>query len=649
MIGSSYEFIMSRTSLFFLALLVWVHGCALTAMGQGDASVLSPPPKERHGDEEIAAFFDSYVSGAVAEKGIPGAAVVLVRDGRVFFERTYGVADYASRRPISTEDSLLRQGSTAKMFTWVLTMQLVEEGRLDLDADVNQYLDFRIPDAFGAPVTMRHLLTHTAGFADRMPLVKWETRQAPFNVRVRENIPERVYAPGSTVAYSNYGAALAGYVVERLRGKPFERVVEERIFAPLAMTRSTLEQPLPEHLRPLLVSGYSASGRTPAPFDFVSLPPTGSASASPGDMGRFVAALMPGGSPRILGPETLALMMRLQQPLGPGLRSGLGYGFIVGEYRGVRYAGHGGSMPAGATDFEILPEKGLGWYVGFNGRGVNGAAIPLRQELLRAVIDRFYAPAAEPETPGGPSNAKELAGKYLPTRRMHSGVMQVFGALGPLSVSADGDELLIELEGGQTRWLPAGRDRFVEQRTGLPLAVERDSEGRIVRLGSPLLNSVSQYEPAPASVRYLPVLLLAPAALLIYALSASAGWAVRELRRDVASRRPEPSRLSRATRRASAVALWLILLTTVGWALYLVMQTADPDTLSAIPGLPLALNLLSAAAASASALVVADALVVWRDPSRGPWAAAGKAAAACASCAVAWLFIAFDFARVGPW
>lgn len=625
-------------------LAVWVHGSAAVGQGQG-----SPPQPS---DEAIVEFVDGYISRAVTERGIPGAAVVLVKDGRAFFERGYGVGDYESRRPILPEDSVLRQGSTAKLFVWVLVMQLVEEGRLDLDADVNRYLDFRISDAFGAPITLRHLMTHTAGFADRVPMVEWGSRDAPFAVRVRDNLPERVYAPGSTIAYSNYGAALAGYIVERLRGKPFERVVEERIFEPLSMTRSTLEQPLPEPLQPRLVSNYSASSRTPAPFDFVGLAPAGSASISPSDMGRFVAMLMTGGRPRVISPDTLARMAQLQKPLGPGIPTGLGLGFIVGEYQGVRYAGHGGSMTAAATDLKIFPEQGLGWYIGFNGRGVNGAAIPLRDELLRAFIDRFYAPApasaTTPKLPGGLSTAEEVAGTYLPTRRLHSGVMQVFGGLDALSVAADGDALLIELESGPTRWLPAGRDRFVEPRTGLLLAVARDGSGRVIRLGSPLLNAVSQYEPAPASVRYLPMLLAAPVILLLQALAAPIGWAVRRFRKDGigTSHRSEPSGLPHITRRASAGAFWLILITTIGWAFYLVAQMVEPGVFSGFRAVLLVLNLLAIATAFAAALIVADALVAWRDPSRGMWAAAGKAATACAAVAIVWLFFAFDFAMI---
>jgi hypothetical protein len=234
---------------------------------------------------------------------------------------------------------------------------------------------------------------------------------------------------------------------------------------------------------------------------------------------------------------------------------------------------------------------------------------------------------------------------YLPTRRLHSGVLQVFGGLDALSIAADGDALLSELESGPTRWLPAGRDRFVETRTGLPLAVARDETGRVIRVGSPLLNAVSQYEPAPASVRYLPMLLGAPVILLLQALATAIGWAVRRRRKDGTSHRPKPSGLPRA----SAGAFWLLLLTTIVWAFYLVVQVVEPDALSGFRASLRVLNLLAITAAFAAALIVADALVAWRDPSRGIWAAAGKTATACAAVAIVWLLFAFDFATISPW
>lgn len=590
-------------------------------------------PSRTPTNTDIATFVDDYFARAIAGKDIPGAAIVLLRDGQPFFSKAYGVADYDTRAPISVETSLLRQASTAKLLTWLLVMQLVREGLLDLDTDINRYLDFTIPEGFGAPITMRHLMTHSAGFADRMPMVSYETRDEPFAVRIRENVPVRVYPPGSTVAYSNYGAALAGYVVERLRGKPFERVVEERIFAPLGMQHSTAVQPLPAHLRPLLVSSYSASSRRPAHFDTVGLPPAGSASASAADMGRLVSALMNGA---ILDTDEIGRMMTVQKPLGPGLGSGLGLGFIVGEYRGVRYAGHGGSMPAGATDLQILPEQGLAWYIGFNGRGRDGSAIPLRQEFMRAMIDRFYVPVPASEATFGESTAGDVEGAYQPTRRLHSGAMQIFEALSPLAIEADGNVLVIEKEGAVTRWFPAGRDRFVESRTGIPLSIERDREGRVIRLGSAYLNPVSQYEPAAAAVRALPVFLICAGFLLLYGCA----LCIQKLRRKSGgSQAPRRSMLQRS----AGLAVAMVVLTLCAWAGWLLVVVVNPGAAEGLRMVGMLLTLFALASGAAAAVIVADAVAAWRDRSRRGWPAVTRSVAGVSAAAVAWMFFAFDF------
>lgn len=256
----------------------------------------TPPAQLEASDEAVAGFFDDYISGTIDRLDLPGGAVVVVRNGRPILTKGYGYANLASRRPIGIEDSLFRAASISKTPTWLLAMQLVEEGRLDLDRDVNAYLDFEIPAAFGRPITMRHLMTHTLGFADRFFGV-FEAPDASKSLgqQLRENISARVYVPGSTVAYSNYGAALAGYIVERLRGQPFERVVAERIFKPVGMRRSTYAQPVPASLRPLLVSNYAPGSREPAEFRTTALPPMGALTASAGDMGRYLAMLVSGG------------------------------------------------------------------------------------------------------------------------------------------------------------------------------------------------------------------------------------------------------------------------------------------------------------------------------------------------------------------
>jgi CubicO group peptidase (beta-lactamase class C family) len=155
-----------------------------------------------------------------------------------------GYADIANRTPVDPETTLFNIGSITKLFTWTSVMQLVEEGKIDLDADVNTYLkDFSIPDTYpGQPVTMRHLLTHSAGFEDQTihQTVAEVEDLYPFRTYCKENIPARVYPPGTVISYSNYGTTLAAVVVEDVTGVPFEQYLNEHILSPLSMTKTSL-------------------------------------------------------------------------------------------------------------------------------------------------------------------------------------------------------------------------------------------------------------------------------------------------------------------------------------------------------------------------------------------------------------------------
>ena len=156
---------------------------------------------------------------------IAGAVVAVVKDGKIVTERGYGYSDVAKRTPVDPKLTLFRPGSVSKLVTWTAVMQLVEQGKIDLDADVNQYLDFKIPAREGKPVTMRNLMQHMAGFEEQAKGIMSEDPKAPgFEALLKQWVPERVFAPGTTPAYSNYGASLAGYIVQRVSGETVRRL-----------------------------------------------------------------------------------------------------------------------------------------------------------------------------------------------------------------------------------------------------------------------------------------------------------------------------------------------------------------------------------------------------------------------------------------
>ena len=222
---------------------------------------------------------------------IAGATISVVKDGKLLFAKGYGYSDYEKKKPVSAEETLFRPGSVSKLFTWTAVMQLVEQGKLDLDRNVNDYLDFKIPDAFGQPITLKNLLAHTPGFEEQIKDLFTVGSESPnLGAYLKTHIPARIYPPGTVPAYSNYGAALAGYIVERVSGRPFNEYVEENIFKPLGMIHSTFRQPLPPTLAPSMSNGYQLASDGPKPFEVVVPFPAGSMSSSAADMARFMLA-----------------------------------------------------------------------------------------------------------------------------------------------------------------------------------------------------------------------------------------------------------------------------------------------------------------------------------------------------------------------
>jgi len=615
----------------------------IAALSAAASLSAEPPPPS---DEAVARFFDDYVARTLARLEIPGGALVVVRDGRIVLAKGYGYADLAAKRPVDVETSLFRAASTSKLLPWLLVMQLVEEGRLDLDRDVNAYLDFRIPDAFGRPITMRHLMTHSAGFPERFHGVFDQDLSQPLGRRLKDNIPPRIYAPGTTVAYSNYGAALAGYIVERLRGRPWERLAKERIFAPLGMRHATVAQPVPPPLAGRLVSNYSYASATPGEFRVTPLAPMGALTASAADMGRLLAMLANGGrgeKGRIVSPATLARMFTLQKPLGPGLPDGFGLGFLVGRYHGVRYAGHAGNMTNLATDLELLPDKGLGWYYVFNSQGAGEAGRQVRDDLLRAAIDRFAAEAPSPVRASGPSSAGDAAGPYISTRRLAGGPLMFSGLMNTTTAEAEKDgSLRIESGGAETRWLPAGRDRFVEAESGIPLAVTRGRDGKVARIASEALYPAAVFERPPLLAAWVPfVAAFSFGTFGLALLVKPVAWLIR--RRRGRSMAGEASSLVSKVGRWARLSFWGLAATLAGWGLFGIAAAVDFAILFTAPAaLRIGLALLTWMSLPFALVLAADALLGWRDPERGWASRSGGTLVAAAAAGMSGLFYALD-------
>lgn len=238
--------------------LVLVTAIGLSACGASPAEPIQPllpQSQAAHGElttSDVDAWLDGVVGSAIATTGIPGAVVSVVADGQVLTEQGYGQAVTGTSdtpaRDADPQDTLFRIGSVSKVITATAVMQLAEQGLVDLDADVQQYLDFDLVTPKGA-VTLRHLLTHTAGFEERIKgLIGTPGSEPVLRDIVSVDPPVQVFAPGTTPSYSNYGNTLAGYIVERVSGESFDDYLQHHIFDVAGMNSSSSAQPLPASL-----------------------------------------------------------------------------------------------------------------------------------------------------------------------------------------------------------------------------------------------------------------------------------------------------------------------------------------------------------------------------------------------------------------
>jgi CubicO group peptidase (beta-lactamase class C family) len=373
---------------------------------------------------DLEAFLDPLMKEQLARHKIAGAVVVVAKDDAILFSSGYGWADVERQRPMMADATLVRPASISKLFTGIAVMQLVEQDRLDLDRDVNDYLDFRIPTpAGGVPVTLRRLMTHRAGFEEHVKdLFSAAPLPQPLGPWLAHSLPRRLFPKGDVSAYSNYGMALAGYIVERTSGRPYADYVADHILGPLGMTHSTFRQPLPESLAPLMAKSYGRSDQPPWPFfETVTAAPAGALSATGADMGRFMLALLHGGGvdgARVLSEASLARMMApaITTPTGS-----MGLVFYEMRYGRTRFVEHSGQTMSFFSDLLVSPESGLGLFVSFDGE----AGEPAMSDLLRHLAERYLPDAAPQSFAGRRQDAEAAAGVYQTTHRADSTVVRL--------------------------------------------------------------------------------------------------------------------------------------------------------------------------------------------------------------------------------
>lgn len=590
------------------------------------------PPAANHAltPTDLETFFDGIIPTQLERSDIAGATVLILKDGQVLLKKGYGYSDLEKKKLVDPDTSMFRLASISKLFAWTSVMQLAEQGKLDIDADINKYLDFQIAPAFGKPVTLRNLMTHTGGFEEEVrDILLTDASQAPtLRDFLIANQPRRIFPPGQISAYSNYGVGLAGYIVQRVSGEPYEQYVANHIFTPLGMTHSSFHQPLEAAHVPLVSEGYGSSTDKPVVgFEIFNPAPAGGVSSSAADMGRFAQALLNGGTldsdsavsrgarpaQRILKPETIKLMWTRQFAASDALPA-MCMGFYQTWRNGLHFIGHDGDLIAFHSMFHLEPKENLVIFVSYNSAGSAGKA---RGEILNFVADRYYPYTSNPEFQKLPlRELKEIEGTYHSTRRSESNKLKLADLASQFTAKVDKDgvlkvEVSKDLRGHVRKWRPLGKDLWQVDGDQPRIFAIRDERGNIVRVasnfGGSQLERVMWYE----NSKLISPLVLSSLAILMAVVIATLQ---RLGRRLFLSRRPplyeQPGTLWLTSGPRVASFVWVALAVTLAIILSIIDNDSVPPA-HTFDKYFVFLNIFTFIAILLSLFAVVSGLLIW--------------------------------------
>jgi CubicO group peptidase (beta-lactamase class C family) len=517
----------------------------VSTMGQG-----GPTDKA-----EFEAFVDAYMKDAMAENHIPGVTFVMVKGGEIFLMKGYGFANLENQIPVDPQRHIFRVASISKLFVATAIMQLFEQGQIGLNDDVNKYLKaFQIPDNGLGPLTFPNLLTHSSGFEGTVESYTAQpSAYVPLETYISQRRPHRYALPGQTIQYSNLSYDLMGYLVQEITGQPFGLYVDQNIFKPLGMNRSSFEQVLPPQLTGDVAQQYEyANGDiTPLARIYIGETPAGGLYTTAQDMAAFMIAHLQDGQYRdtqILKAATAQLMHEQHFSNYPRL-DGFAYGFYVHTQNGQRLLLHGGDVQTVAAQLALLPEQQIGLFFTNNGKVSpfsDTNPVDWRVGFLDAFLDHYY-PVNTPLVPLAPaSNAASRVGRYAGNYRIntynHTGATKfITFAPNQYTIASSGDRLTFGGPLGEPTDYIEIAPLLFQQADGSPnyLAFREDKNGRITHLFVEAVDApftferIAWYETAYA---ILGILLFES----VVFLSAILAWPIGALVRRWRKRAPEP-------------------------------------------------------------------------------------------------------------
>ncbi|MCW3793614.1 beta-lactamase family protein [Paenibacillus sp. LS1] len=471
--------------------------------------------------ESAAAFLDSFFDSPEAKAHYVGASVVVVKDGKVLAEKGYGYADQENKTPIDPKKTAFRVASVSKTFTSAAVMQLVEQGKVDLQADFQTYvkgLEFDNP--FDKPVTVENLLTHTTGFEIRDP--QQEDIHTDFNKYIamedyaQQHMPPVVREPGSAYMYDNFSFLLLGMIVENVSGEPFESYMQQHIFKPLGMDNSSFM--LDEKFQKQLATGYDA---THNPLDLYTISPTplpqGGMLSTAEDIGKFMIAFLNDGvkdNERILKESTVKSMEQYRSSIHP-LLPNTTYGFeaafqLPGAGSSPKIITKAGDLTGFSSYLFLIPEQNTGVFLTYN---QNGA---LRNLFYPAFIQNFFPQYAEPVqfkeyTPQSAAELQRFTGLYADLRlsTIVSSLKDASDKHGQLSIN---DVFL-----GQRNLIQVEDNLFKDELTGQFTAFKEYADGTTY-MKEPYLNPMGYEKKGQKPMGFRDVRENSPYAEAIYAI-----------------------------------------------------------------------------------------------------------------------------------
>ena len=542
---------------------------------------------------DVDAWLDGFLPFALSSADIPGAVVAVVADGKIVTARGFGFADRDKRTPVDPERTLFRPGSVSKLFTWTAVMQQVEAGKLDLDTDINRYLDFKIPPRADGPVTLRQLMTHTGGFEETAKgIVFFDPRfNIPLADYLKRYVPARIFPAGSTPAYSNWATALAAYIVQRSSGEKFEDYLDRHIFVPLDMRHTSFHQPLRANIAADVAMGYPKPGQPSPGFEYIGPGPAGEGSSSGTDMARFMLSNL-GHGPQVLSPVMLATMH--DSPLAkvnprsliPPL-SRMELGFFETNLNGREIIGHLGDTEAFHTSLHLFLKEGVGLYVSFNSPGRAGEVNAVRVGLFHDFADRYFpniAPAdGRVDAKTAAAHAAAMTGTWWASRRAETSFLSALYLLTQAKVATgpDGELVVPSIMGANGRpkaWVEIApfvwRDRDGQDRLAAQVV-----DGKPVRWSYDFASPFEVFDRVPAgksSAWLLPALGAAVCVLLLTFLH----WPAAALVRRKYAAQQVLTGTARSVHRATRLLAGLSAALLAGWGIAVTVMTESPDALA---------------------------------------------------------------------